>query len=127
MGTITFDFDVWDDEKDILLHRPGNDQGYAAIQASLEVGDMVNIRARQRNDLIRTTEAGVVGLVAGGLEWLRQRGYSAEAIQSKVRAFKQANLDRLDQSTMKERQILKAIYNVSNPKSRKYSESLILY
>ena len=126
MANIIFDFDPWDDKKDILLHRPGNTLGFTAILTSLEVGDMLTVKKRKEDALIRETEEGVVGLIAGGLEWLRKRGYSAEEVQNKVKAYKQGNLDRRDQTALKDKKVLEAVEEISNPRARKLAEKVVI-
>jgi len=69
------------------------------------------------DELIELAEDGAVGLLAGALEFLRSRGYSAAEVQSKVRAYLRGNHDKLDQQALMEKQVLKAINDISNPKS----------
>lgn len=126
MGIITFDYDDWDDTKDKLLHRPGNVLGYTAILTSFDVGDMSSIRKRKKDKLIRETEQGVLELIAGGLEWMRKRGYSAEDIQSKVRAYKQGNRDIPDEILLSEKPVLDAVNKIANPRNRKLAESVVI-
>jgi len=116
---IELDFEKWDDTKDYPLTRPGNNIGYAAILCSIDVGDMSSVRRRQRDVLINEAEKGAVALLAGSLEWLRWRGYSAADVQSKVRAYIQGNKDTQDQQVFRDKQVLKAINEISNPKARK--------
>lgn len=124
MGTITFDYDTWDKRKDLLLHRPGNSLGYTAILTSLQVGDMLTVRKRKEDTLIRECEEGVIGLIAGGLEWLRQRGYSAEEVQNKVKAYKQGNLDRQDQTALQD--VQEEIQEISNPNARRLADTVVI-
>lgn len=126
MGTITFDYNDWDNKKDLLLHRPGNELGFTAILTSMEVGDMSSIKKRKRDTLIRETEEGVIGLISGGLEWLRKRGYSAENVQSKVRAYKIGNNDRQNQTAYRNVKVLEAIHEISNPTDRKLADTVVI-
>jgi len=126
MAEIKFDYNPWDDNTDILLHRPGSDLGYTAILTSLEVGDMSSVKKRKDDRLIKETEEGAVALLAGSLEWLRSRGYSAEQVQSKVKAYKQDNLDRRDQTVLKDKTVLKAINDYSNPKALTLADTVVI-
>lgn len=126
MADINISFDSWDDTKDILLYRPGSKLGFAAIYNALEVGDMATIKKRREDSLIRESEDGVIGLVAGGIEWLRSRGYSAEDVQSKLRAYKQGNLDRQDQTVLQNKEVRKAITEISNPRNLTLSDKVVL-
>lgn len=126
MGTISFDYDDWDDSKDKLLNRPGNVLGYTAILTSLEVGETESIRKRKSDKLIRETEQGVIELVAGGLEWLRKRGYSAEAVQSKVRVFKNGNRDAGNEALLSTKVVRDAVEQISNPLKRRLAESVVI-
>ncbi len=126
MGTITFDYDDWDDTRDKLLHRPGNILGYTAILTSFDVGDMISIRKRKKDKLIRETEQGVIELLAGGLEWMRKRGYSAADIQNKVQVFKQGNQDIPNEILLSEKPVLDAVSELSNPLNLPLAESVVI-
>lgn len=115
---IMFDYDDWDDTEDLLLERPGSEIGYAAIVASLDVGDMPTVRQRQNDRLIKETEEGVVGLIAGGLEWFRSRGVTAAQLENKVRVYKLNNLGRKSQVTLAAKETRKAMQHISNPRKR---------
>jgi len=126
MADIKFPYDEWDDSKDKLLERPGSMLGYTAILCSLEVGDTQTIRARQRDQLIRETENGVIGLIAGGLEWLRKRGYSVAEVENKVRVYKANNQGRTSQVSLRERSVLEAVEGISNPRDRKLKDTIVI-
>ena len=119
---ITFSYELWDNKTDMLLERAGNQLGYTAILTSLNVGDMQTVRSRQRDTLIRETEDGVIGLIAGGLEWLRQRGLSASEVENKVKVYKQNNLDR--HLVLKGAQ--REIREIANPKSLKLADTIVI-
>lgn len=123
---IEFDYDNWDKSKDKMLERPGNMLGYTAIICSLEVGDMQTVRARQRNQLIRETEAGVIGLIAGGLEWLRKRGLSAAEVQNKVKVYKTNNQSTADQVVLRQMDVRKAVNEYSNPTQKKLRDTIVI-
>jgi hypothetical protein len=121
-----FDYEPWDKSKDKLLHRPGNTLGFTAILNGLDVGDMSSIRKRARDTLIRETEQGVIELIAGGLEWIRSRGYSAEAIQSKVGVFIKENQNTARQTLVRAQPVLNAIEQISNPRRRRLSDKVVI-
>jgi len=83
---------------------------------------MQTVRSRQRDTLIRETEDGVIGLIAGGLEWLRQRGLSASEVENKVKVYKQNNLDR--HLVLKGAQ--REIREIANPKSLKLADTIVI-
>ena len=87
MTQVSFDYDRWDDSKDLLLEEPGNTLGYAAINSSLELRRYGENTELDRTDLQDVVE-GVVGLVAGGIEWLRWFGFTTEEVQARVNAVK---------------------------------------
>ena len=122
--SITFDYEEWNGTKDILLNRPGSKMGYAAIQTSLLVGDTPTIRGRRRDKLIKETEEGVIGLIAGGLEWMRQRGYSAEQVENMVRVCKIKNLEQSSHAAIKNVQA--NVQQVSNPRSLNLSDAVVI-
>jgi len=129
MGQITLDFDLWDKTKDTLLQRPGNYLGYTAILVGLDVGDMPTVRARERDVLIRECEEGALQLVAGGLEWLRSRGYSAQDIQSKIKSYKNNNKHVHtfgDDEVLRDKQVLKAINLISDPNVLGLEETVVI-
>jgi len=118
MGTLTFDYKPWDSTKDCLPSEPGSDVGYAVVRSSVDVGDMPYIRQHVPDELIRKAEEGAVGMLAGSLEWLRSRGYSASQVESKVRAYLRDNHDRREQQALRNKQVLQAINEISNPRNR---------
>jgi len=124
MGKIEFDYDGWNVIRDIKPERPGNTLGYAAILTGMEIGDTQTVRGRQREVLLRETEAGVIGLLFGAIEWLRWRGYSAEAVQSKVLACKRRNYD--DQRQKRLQEVQENVEEPSNPRRLKLSESVVI-
>ena len=126
MGAISFDFNPWDDTKDRLLYRPGSALGFAAIKTGLEVGEAESIRKRRKDTLIEEAEQGVIELVAGGLEWLRKRGYSAEYIESRVRVFKNANIGTEREILLRTKTVLDAVEQISNPGSRKLESTVVI-
>ena len=126
MDTLVIEYNEWEDDEDIMLHRPGSPMGYAAIRGSIDVGDVPAGFKRRNDTLIRECESGVVGLVAGGIEWLRSRGYSAQEVQSKLRAYKRENLERLDQTVLRDKNVLKSVENISNPRGRKIKDTLVI-
>lgn len=85
---------------------------------------MSTVRKRKDDELIRETEDGVVGLIAGGIERLRKRGYSVAEVQSKVRAYKQDNLDRIDQTAIKEAS--EQMEEISNPADKTLSDKVVI-
>lgn len=124
MGDISFSYEAWNKKTDILLQQPGNTLGFVAINNSLDVGDMPTVRARQRDRLIRETESGVIGLIAGGLEWLRQRGLSAAEVQNKVKVYKQNNLEHSE--TIVLRGVQDSVQTISNPRALNISDTLVV-
>ena len=124
--TISFSFEPWDDTKDRLFYRSGSPLGFTAIQSGLEVGEAESIRKRRKDALIWNTEQGVIGLVAGGLEWLRKRGYSAETVQSRVKVYKEANRDPEREILLRTKVVLDAVEQISNSKSRKLESTVVL-
>lgn len=122
MEKLQFDYEDWT-VKDKTLDRPGNVLGYTAIITSLDVGDTPTVRGRQQDALLRETEAGVIGLLAGAIEWLRWRGYSAATVQSKVNAYKRGNRETPSQRILKEAQ--EEIEGISNPRRRKLGTVVI--
>jgi len=126
MASIEFDYNSWDKSKDKLLERPGSMMGYTAILCSLEVGDMQTVRGRQRDQLIRETENGVIGLIAGGLEWLRKRGYDSASVQNKVRVYINNNQEKATQKVLRGKFVLEATENISNPRDRKLKDTIVI-
>lgn len=125
MGTITFDFDPWDDTEDRLLTRPGNDVGYAVIRAETDIGDMPYSRQHAPDELISESESGAVGVLAGALEFLRSRDYTAEQVESKVKSYIRNNKDRLEQQVLRDKINLKAVVEIANPKSLKLKDTVV--
>jgi len=123
---IQFDYKIWDNKKDYLLDRPGNNIAYAVLLNSVDVGDMLTIKKRKEDTLIKEAEEGVVELLAAAIEFLRWRGYSAEEVQSKVKAFKQANHDRRDQQALRDTLVLQAIHEYSNPNDLKVVDTVVV-
>ncbi len=123
MGLV-FDYEPWDISKDVRLARAGNVLGFTAILTSMEIGEMSSVRARKQDTLIRETEIGVIGLLAGAIEWLRWREYTPEEVQSKVRAFKNGNLESNEQAVLKGAQI--PIEEISNPRRRKLDTKVLI-
>ena len=124
MADIKFEYNPWDNKTDMLLVRPGNKLGYSAIIASINVGDMPSVRRRQRDTLIRETEDGVIGLIIGGLEWLRQRGLSAAEVENKVRVYKTKNLEQRETAVLKS--VQRDIREISNPKDLKLADTVVI-
>ena len=82
---ISFDWEMWDIDKEILMHEPGSDLGFSAIQAGLNPGYAPNRKIANRDSSIGPMIDGVIGLLAGSMDWLRSYGLSAEEVQSRVR------------------------------------------
>ena len=123
---VTFDYDDWNDNTDLLLAEPGSLMGFAAINTALDVGDMPTVRQRQRATLIRETEDGVIGLIAGGLEWLRSRGLSAAEVENKVRVYKANNLAHADQVQLAVRANRQAVELISNPRDWQLEDTVVI-
>jgi len=113
---LQLDYDSWDTTKDIRLERPGNALGYEAIRGSIDVGDMPSKRRRDSDKLIGPTIDGVIGLLAGGVEWLRHYGFSAAEVQGKVRAYKAGNLSTAQMQALRIKP--ESVEDISDPKGR---------
>lgn len=87
MAKVEFDYDPWNIDKDVLLERPGSEAGYAVIQAGLMLTRFFTPHARDADSTVKPGLDGVIGLLAGALEWCRWYGLSAQEVQSKVRAY----------------------------------------
>ena len=115
MSTVNLKYDTWNDHTDKLLERPGSMLGYVAIKNGLDVGDTPTIRGRKRDDLIHGTEDGVIGLIAGGLEWLRKRGLTASEVENLVQAYISNNQQSYRELFLREKKHIRATQLVSSP------------
>ena len=100
MAQISFDYNEWT-RNDVLLERPGTPIGYAVLNASLPVGKAPTKKQGLADSLIGPSLDGVVSLLAGSLEWLREYGLTATEVESKVKAFKAKNLGSQSQVALK--------------------------
>ena len=115
MNTVKFDFDAWDDSKDLLLDRPGNALAFSIVNAGLDVGDTPEKGLRATDSTIGPTLDGVIGMLAGSLEWLRKFGMTPEELESKVRAFKKSKNGAVAQEFLLEE--YRAITDISDPRN----------
>ncbi len=113
MTTVSFPYEKWNDFKDILLEHPGGTEGFAAVNAMLE------LRLPSGNDLSRSSIGPMVQeveeLLAGCLEWLRFFGSSPEDVQSRVAAAKIRKTSSQKSQEMKNAR--KAIMDTSDPQN----------
>lgn len=123
---IELDFEPWDDHKDYPLTVSHIAHVKSADNGRLSDMTVAHGRKRRNEEIIQKSEAEVVALVAGGLEWLRWRGYSAGEVQSKVKSYIQGNKDRRDQQAIRTTPVLKAINDYSNPKKRKVADTVVI-
>ena len=90
---LKFPFEAWDPRIDVALERPGSVAGLTAVHADVNITDLregstiPTVDLRDRNPGQSGVIDGVIGLLAGSLEWLRYNGFSVEDIQSKVRSY----------------------------------------
>ena len=100
MANLEFDYDTWQQDRDIRPSRPGNSLGIAAIRDSMDVGKLSTVRASNRDALIGTTLQGVIELLAGAVEYLRWYGMDATEVRSRVRAYLANNSASVDQRVL---------------------------
>lgn len=93
MATIQFDYNDWNDKDDILLERPGSELGFGVVNAGLPIDKAPTVRQGERNPSIGPAIDGVIGLLAGSLEWLRWYGLNASDVQARVKAYKRRHTD----------------------------------
>ena len=86
MTSLNVEFNPWDKRKDILLFRPGNSLGYGAIQTGFHPGGAPDNTHRDAVDITETVN-GVIGVVAGGIEWLRKYGITPEVLEQRIHAY----------------------------------------
>lgn len=86
MTTISFDYEVWD-KQDVQLYRPGSPLGFTTIHNSIDIGRATTVRQGAADSTIGPSLDGVVGVLAGSLEYLREYGLSASDVQSRVLSF----------------------------------------
>lgn len=110
---LEFDWEAWDASKDVQLDRPGNIQGLTAIQLGTDIGDAPDKDRRERDQDLKAAIDGVIGLLAGSLQWLRYYGFSAAEVQNKVKAYKLNNLASPEK--VRELAEWRAITEYSNP------------
>ena len=118
MAKIEFDYEAWDNKKDVPLERPGNTIGYSAIHDNVYPGYVASTRDRDRRDSFTApTIEGVIGLLAGALEWCRQYKLSAKEVESKVKAYMRDNRGSNESEFWKT--VQKELYDLSDEKSPK--------
>ena len=100
MTSISFDYEVWTNN-DVLLERPGSPVGYAVVYGAIPVGKAPTKKQGVADSLIGPSLEGVIGMLAGSLEWLREYGMTTTELESKVRAFKRKNLESQNQVSLK--------------------------
>lgn len=87
MTAVRFDYEEWDDDRDVLLHRPGSTLGFGVVNASAEYGKYKTGTMGSNNRGATAIIDSIIGNIAGSLEWLRWYGLSPTDVQSKVRAY----------------------------------------
>ena len=113
MPDIKFKYDDWDPKKDVPLFRPGTELGYSLIRDGHRVS-----RAPTRGQGGKVERDGVIGLLAGALEWLRQYGLTAEEVQEAVLSFEKNNRDTKGQKFQLTVERIRDISDVNAPKER---------
>ena len=86
MTTISFDYEPWTRE-DVQLYRPGSPLGFTTIHNSIDIGEATTVRQGAADSTIGPSLDGVVGVLAGALEYLREYGLSVSDVQSRVMSF----------------------------------------
>jgi hypothetical protein len=84
---ITFDYADWDNRRDIALLGPGSQAGYATLNGALKIGKAPTVRQGRRSPHIGPLIDGVIGTLAGALEWCREYGLGPEDVRSRVTAY----------------------------------------
>ncbi len=126
MSTIIFDYVQWDSETDKLPFTPNTALAEMALEGQLELGDMPYTRRHVPDKLIANTEANVIAVLAGSLEFIRSRSYTAEQVQSKIRAYLRDNKDRRDEQALREKLVVKAVNLISNPSDRTVEDTIVV-
>jgi|TARA_Y100000310_G_scaffold341042_1_gene438896 hypothetical protein len=99
MTSLSFGYEEWDNEKDLLLREIGNETAYGAVNSGTGFGRRAERREAERDPQTSDLLDGMFGLLAGTIEWLRWYGYSASEVQSRVAAKKCNNMLRADQAS----------------------------
>lgn len=119
MTSVSFPYEEWDDINDILLSTPGSVLGHTAITRSLQLRPVGQNLELDRLATEGGAVDGVIEFVAGGIEWLRRFGLTAQEVQQRVNAFKVSNRDTPEQKRFKtELPQTELISDITNRKSR---------
>ena len=102
MTELRIPFEPWDRDNDVPLHRPGTDYGFGMVNSGVQPGHGLTRREDDRDQKSGDAIDGVIGLLAGCTEWLREYGFTAEEVQSRVRAYIGKNRGSLAQQTEKD-------------------------
>ncbi len=118
MIKVSFDYEPWAPFEDQVLFRPGTPAGRAAIATGMEVRQAGENREIDRDSVLAPTVDGVVEIIAGGIEWLRWFGLTAEDVQARVLNAKTKNLALPEQvarkATLREVNEFSDVDNVTN-------------
>lgn len=98
MSNITFDYKPWDGKVDFQLFQPGNALGFSVINSSLDL----DFDLRYKDVTVKEAVDGVIELLAGSLEWLREFGMSADEVTQRVKAFERKNRDTVNARALKD-------------------------
>lgn len=115
MTMISFDYESWS-KRDVQLFRPGSPLGFTTVHNSVDIGRAPTERQGAADSTIGPSLDGVVGILAGALEYLREYGLSASDVQSRVDSFMANNRSSAVQNSFKAAR-LKNIFEVSDPRN----------
>lgn len=101
MASVSFGYEPWDDQKDLLLKDPGNSTAFDVMNAGVKIGQRTTLQSAESENQSGRVLDGMLGMVAGALEWLRWYGYSIAEVESRVRVAKANSLGRNDQQLRK--------------------------
>lgn len=87
--SITFDYDAWDDNRDVYLAPPANTSiALTYIRGAITPGHKsASVKEERRDPDIAPVVNSMVALLASTLEWFRFYEMSAEDVEQRVRAY----------------------------------------
>ena len=86
--SITLDYEVWNDNVDILIGRvPNSSLALTYINGPLTPGYLGNKKLERKDSEIGPAVDSVIALLASTVEWLRWYGLSADEVQQRARAY----------------------------------------
>lgn len=82
--SLTFNFDPWDNKKDLLMEKVGNSFATTLVREGIEVSHVGTLQNERRNQTSEAAVDGIAHILAASIEWLRWYGITEADVQSRV-------------------------------------------